>query len=212
MERYFGTYQRFDTLSKKDATLLIGADCVVGEAFEIFFKTENGKRIAWMKNRFGAEVGFFDEDFSRKLSLCEAKGFVMKALFALVAYNDLPSPGFYWGEAAVMCYDPRLAEPFETFIAGIGERLGNGVRPDISFGEQGVDQIIQSNGTWQPTQTVPMPEKQAGMAVLKARKKVSEGLIEQGRQGNKGCYAVSWLFIILLVVLAAFGLHWLGLF
>ena len=57
---YFGTYARFDTASKKDAAVLLGADNLVGDVFDIEFVTEDGVRTAWMKNRFGAMVGFFE--------------------------------------------------------------------------------------------------------------------------------------------------------
>ena len=49
-ERYFGTYARFNTLSKKDAAILLGADNPIGDVFEIVFQTDNGVSTAWMKN------------------------------------------------------------------------------------------------------------------------------------------------------------------
>ena len=65
-ERYFGTYARFDTLSKKDAAILLGADNPIGDVFEIVFQTDNGVSTAWMKNRFGALIGFLDAELSRR--------------------------------------------------------------------------------------------------------------------------------------------------
>ena len=59
-ERYFGTYARFNTLSKKDAAILLGADNPIGDVFEIVFQTDNGVSTAWMKNRFGALIGFLE--------------------------------------------------------------------------------------------------------------------------------------------------------
>ena len=67
-ERYFGTYARFNTLSKKDAAILLGADNPIGDVFEIVFQTDNGVSTAWMKNRFGALIGFLDAELSRQLS------------------------------------------------------------------------------------------------------------------------------------------------
>ena len=68
-ERYFGTYARFNTLSKKDAAILLGADNPIGDVFEIVFQTDNGVSTAWMKNRFGALIGFLDAELSRQLSI-----------------------------------------------------------------------------------------------------------------------------------------------
>ena len=39
-ERYFGSYARFDTKSKKDAAPLLGADNAVGDAFDIVLLSE----------------------------------------------------------------------------------------------------------------------------------------------------------------------------
>ena len=78
-ERYFGTYARFDTLSKKDAAILLGADNPIGDVFEIVFQTDNGVSTAWMKNRFGALIGFLDAELSRQLSILAAREWKLQA-------------------------------------------------------------------------------------------------------------------------------------
>ena len=93
--------------------MLLGADNLVGDVFNIEFITEEGVRTAWMKNRFGALVGFFEPGTARELSLCEAKGFKLQALLSFIAYSESPDPGRYWGEAALVCYDPKNAAAFE---------------------------------------------------------------------------------------------------
>ena len=211
-ERYFGTYARFGTLSKKDAAALLGADNLIGDVFEIVFQTEHGVSTAWMKNRFGGLIGFFDAAFSRELSVLAARGWKLQALLSFVAFTDHPEPGHYWGQAAVICYDPTLEQAFEPFIASTAQRLSDGVRPEVDLGEQGVEQVVSSNGSWTPKKTVAFPEKETGTVIMKSRRKMSEKLIEQGRKGNKGCYAVSWLFLLLLVALALFGLKSCGVF
>ena len=35
---YFGAYARFDTTSKKDAAILLGSNCIIGDVFNIEFK------------------------------------------------------------------------------------------------------------------------------------------------------------------------------
>lgn len=211
-ERYFGTYARFDTRSKKDATGLLGADNLVGDVYEIVFQTEDGVSTAWLKNRFDQFVGFFDPSFSRQLSILQARGWTLQALLSFVAFTDSPEPGHYWGEVAVVCFDPQLTAAFAPFITSTAQRLADGVRPEVNLGEQGVEQVVSSNGSWMPKQTVPFPPKVAGTVIMKSRRKMSEKLIEQGRKGNKGCYAISWLFLLLLVALALFGLKSCGVF
>ena len=209
---YFGTYARFDTASKKDAAVLLGADNLVGDVFDIEFVTEDGVRTAWMKNRFGAMVGFFEPGTSRDLSLCEARGFKMQALLSFIAYSESPEPGEYWGEAAIICYDPKDAEAFECFTGNIAARMMDGIRPEVDLGEQGYAKVVESKGTWKPTKTVSLPSKQAGVAILKTRRSVSEKMIEQGRKGNKGCYILSWVFLLALIAGVIFGLRSCGVF
>lgn len=211
-ERYFGTYARFDTRSKKDAAALLGADNLIGDVFEIVFQTDEGSSVAWMKNRFGQLIGFFDSSFSRELSILAARGWKLQALLSFVAFTDRPEPGHYWGQAAVICFDENLEQTITPFIASTSARLSDGVRPDVDLGEQAVDQLVSSNGTWVPKKTVPFPQKEEGTVIMKSRRKMSEKLIEQGRKGNKGCYAISWLFLLLLVALALFGLKSCGIF
>ena len=209
---YFGTYARFDTASKKDAAVLLGADNLVGDVFDIEFVTEDGVRTAWMKNRFGAMVGVFEPGTSRDLSLCEARGFRMQALLSFIAYSESPEPGEYWGEAAIICYDPKDAEAFECFTGNIAARMMDGIRPEVDLGEQGYAKVVESKGTWKPTKTVSLPSKQAGVAILKTRRSVSEKMIEQGRKGNKGCYILSWVFLLALIAGIIFGLRSCGVF
>lgn len=208
--RYFGQYARFDTVSKKDAAALLGADNLVGDRYEVVFKRDDDAITAWLRNRFGAEVGFFDIDTSRQLNVLNARGWDIRAVLSFVAYTDAPEPGHYWGHAALICNEPGLAEPFDAFAAGIGTSLGDGRQPDIDLGEQGVSQVLESNGSWVPKKSVPYPDKENGTAILKRRRKLSEKVIEQGRKGNKGCYAVSWAFLLLVVAGILFGLKALG--
>ena len=214
---YAGSYERFDTVSKKQASTLMGADNLVGDRFSIEFKTEDGISIAWMKNKFDELVGFFNPEVSRQLQIYQARGWKLTALLSFVAYVDTPSPGEYWGEAAIICYDPHHdAQAFEAFISTVGDMLADAIRPDISLSNDGVAHVVQSKGSWRPTARIPFPDKEQGMVILKRQRKLSENLIEQGRAGNKGCYAVSWAFIAVLaaaiVVGAFFGLKALGVF
>lgn len=209
---YAGFYARFDTPSKKDAAILLGADNLVGDVYEIVFKTEDSITAAWMKNRFDALVGFFDSETTRHLQILHARGWHIQAILSFVAYTDSPKPGHYWGEAAVLCYAPSHVDEFERFIETIARRLIEGVRPEIDLGEQGVEHIIQSNGLWSPKKTVPLPAKKAGTVIMKSHRKISEKFIEQGRAGNKGCYLVSWVFLAGVVIAVIFGLKSCGIF
>ncbi len=212
MDQYFGAYHRFETPSKKDAAVLLGADNLAGDTYSIEFVTEEGWQIAWLKNRFDQKIGFFDRDFSRRLSVMAARGWTLKALLSFVAYTDKPAPGRYWGEMCVVCFDPALEESFLPFIDGISRLLSDGVRPDVDLGEQGIAKVIESTGSWIPSKRTAMPDKEPGTAIVKSERKMSEKLIEQGRQGNRGCYAISWLFLFLLAAAVVYSLKSCGVF
>lgn len=198
-QSYEGFYARFDTPSKKVGSLLMGADNLVGDDYSVEFKTEEGRVVAWLSNKFGAEVGFVDIEGSRKLQLAHARGQKTRVLLAFVAYSDMPDPGLYWGEVAVICFNPAFEEEMNAFVDRIAARLAEGVRPAINLGSSAVKKIFEEPG-WIPSDTVPLPKKEKGMAVLKDHQSMSEKMIEQGRARNRGCYIVSWIFIIVLLI------------
>ena len=208
---YDGFYARFDTPSKNVGSLLMGPDNIVGDDFEVYFKTDDGKVIAWVKNKFGAEIGFFDVDASRKLQLANARNQTIRALLSFVAYSDEPDPGCYWGQMALFCFNPAYADEMNAFVDRCSAKLSEGVRPNIDLGQQAVEKIFTVKN-WIPSETVPLPAKKTGSAVLKDHQSVSEKMIEQGRSRNIGCYIVSWAFIILVIAGLVYGLHVLGLF
>lgn len=209
---YEGFYARFNTPDKAIGSMLMGPDHIVGDDYEVFFKTEDGIVVAWLKNKFGAEVGFFDTDASRKLQLANAREMTIRALLAFVAYSDEPDPGLYWGHAALFCYSPHYEDKIAPFIDRVALKMADGVRPNIDLGSQAVEKLL-ADPEWMPTETVPLPKKEVGMAVLKDHRSMSEKMIEQGRAGNKGCYAVSYIFIAVVVVAIIVAvLHFAGIF
>lgn len=204
MEDFFACYHDFSTVSKSDAAVLLGADCLVGDVLTIQLTLDEEHR-AWLISRFDQRIGYFDEKFSRELSILAARGLTLCAILSFTAFTDQPEPGYYWGQAAVIGY--KKGNPaFETFIDNIADKIGDGVRPLLDLGSQSVQKIIESNGSWVPTQTIPLPEKKRGTALLKTHRSLSEKLIEKGRAGNRGCYAISWIFLLALVALIIWGI------
>lgn len=207
---YQGFYARFESPDKPTGSLLMGPDNLVGDDYEVVFKNEDDRIVAWLKNKFGAEIGFLDVDASRSLQLANGRGQKIRALLSFVAYSDSPDPGLYWGEVALFCYNETYDVEIGAFINRCASRLADGVRPEIDLGRSSIEKIF-SEKDWMPTQTVPYPKKETGMAILKQSRSLSEKMIEQGRARNKGCYVVSWLFIIVIAAVL-FGLHSAGLF
>lgn len=206
---YEGFYARFEAADQKQGGLLMGADNLVGDDYEVFFKTENGINIAWVKNRFGAEVGFFDIEVSRKIQLAQGRGQTIRALLAYVGFSDMPEPGNYWGQMALFCFNPAYAKEMNSFVDRCSSKMAEGIRPKIDLGSSAVEKIF-SEKDWLPSETIPLPKKVSGTAILKDHRSMSEKVIEQGRAGNKGCYFISWAFIaVVVVVILYFILHML---
>lgn len=208
---YFGTYARFDTVSKKDASFLLGADNLVGDLYDIVYKTENGTTQAWLKNRFGSLIGFLDKENSRQLSIYTARGWKTKAILSFIAFTDSPDPGHYWGEVALICFNQSFDANFESFLSFVSTRMGEGIRTDVNLGKQGVQNLLNKEAPM-PVKTLPLPERKPGTVIMKSKRKVSEKLIEAGREGNKGCYTVSIVFLAALLVGTLYLLHFIGLF
>ena len=151
MERYFGTYQTFRTVSKKDAAVLMGSNTLVGDRYRINLTMDEGVHRAWLINKFNETIGYFDDSFSRELSLLAAEGLELVGILSFVAFTETPEPGEYWGQAAVIGYSPHYAEEFNQFIDGICGLIGKGIRPKLALKGSAVDEIINSNGTWLPS-------------------------------------------------------------
>jgi hypothetical protein len=209
---YEGFYARFDPPSQKEGVLLMGADNIVGTDYEIVFKTENGINIAWAKNRFGYEMGSFDIDTSRKLQIAKGRGQTIRALLAYVGFSDTPEPGHYWGQMALFCYNPAYAAEMNAFIDRIAVKLGQGVRPRIDLGTQAVEKIFTEKD-WIPSETVSFSKKDSNSVIMKDERTITDGLVEQARAGNKGCYVISIAFIVVVVLALLAGVAYIfGLF
>ena len=203
---YSGFYARFEAPTKKIAGILTGADTLVGDEFEVFFKVEDGITSAWVKNRFGAEIGFFDADATRKMQLASARGMQIHALLSFVAYSDSPAPGIYWGEMAIICYEDDGSGVFSSFVANVAAKLCDGVRTDINLGSQDIAKL-QSDPNGLPKGTIFLPETSKGSAILKSKRMFSEKVVEQGRRGNIGCYIGSFVILAAAIALILWAMH-----
>ena len=204
MDRYFGTYHAFSAVSDKESAYLLSADNLVGDEFAIDLYFENGTRVSSLTNRFDRVVGHFDGDFARQLSLFEAKGWVSKAYLTYVAYTEDAHGGRYWGEMALISYDPRLGECFEGFTIWLQGKLREGVRPPVDFDKSAVDKLLASHGTWRPEHNLPAVKSEKGTAIMKSSLSLSDKAIERSRKGGIGCYVVSWATLIAIIALIVF--------
>ena len=202
MNNYFAGYYEFHCPSKKDAAFLLGADTLVGDALSLTLAKNNTLNpYIELYNKYQKLVGIItDEHLIERVKLASAENLRVSCLLSFVAYTDHPNPGYYWGQVALFIYD-TTQQAYVIFENTIAQELKKGIRPDISLSHDGMHHVESSNGTWVPRGRISLPQKQQGMALMKTRRSLSENLIEQGRAGNKGCYVVSWIFLLALVTL-----------
>ena len=205
MPKYFGEYADFETVSKKDSGLLMGADNMVGDIYDIHVELADGIHKGWLDNRFDQRIGFLDPKTSRQISLLAADGMICKAILSFVAFSTGPDEGHYWGQVAIICYDPAYEADFDTFIKGVSAKIADDIRPKLDFDNEGVTKVIESGGTWMPSQRITLPETSKQMSFIKRKRKLTDRMIEQGRAGNKGCDIVSWVFLLAIVALIVFA-------
>lgn len=209
---YFGTYARFDTENKKVGAVLAGPDNAVGDMGDIVFELdEKKKQQAWLKNAYGKKIGFLDSSMSYKLAVFQAKGWTLRYVLSFAAYSEQPEPGAYWGQVAVIAYAPRVAEQFDEFVKVFAIQAGEGLRPDPDLGRTGVEKVLSSPKSWTSPNKVKISTT-GKTAILKDHRSMHDKLLDQGRKKNIGCYIISWAFIAVLVVLAAWLLHSFGVF
>ena len=92
---YHGFYARFESPDKPTGSLLMGPDNLVGDEFEVFFKEDDGRMVAWLRNKFDKEVGFFDVDVSRKLQIANGRDQTITELLSFVDYSETTEHGLY---------------------------------------------------------------------------------------------------------------------
>ena len=211
---YFGCYARFNTPDKSAGAVLAGPDNAVGDIGDIVWETdEEKKQRAWLKNPYGAKIGFLDSHASYKLALCHAKGWTIKYVLSFTAYSETPDPGVYWGQVAIIAYPPRYAEQFEPFLKVFAKAAADGLRPDPDLRASSIQQVLDDPQSWTPTNKVKIPSSgDKGTVILKDHRTAHDKILDKGRSKNIGCYIISWVFILAVVAGIVWLLHTFGLF
>lgn len=117
---YYGSYADFTCPDRKAAPAFMNSDNIVGDPFTIEMDYSGNKRQAWIVNPFGFRMGVLNEKTAKQVDLCNAKGWKTVALLACVAFKEEPKPGEYWGQVAIISYDPVHEDAFSTFVKTIG--------------------------------------------------------------------------------------------
>ncbi len=204
--RYFGQYVPFKTKTKDEGLFLTNADNLIGDEYTLSFEVEDGRTVAWLVNRFGGKAGFLSPSDTYKMDVDRAREWNIHALLSLVLFTDERdgNPGAYWGEVALIACPERYEEEISVYIEGLKAELANGIRPEVDLTVVQIDEMLAKGGHWVSSDHRPSWKQEQGTVVLKDSRSLMEGVIEQGRKGNVGCYVVSYAFIAALVIGAGY--------
>lgn len=202
---YRGTYGRFEAQDKTQNTLLLGSDCLIGDELTYSIEHSAQATTVFVSNRFGARVGKLDAATAGAVQLALAKGWHVRLLLASVYAKQNGAENLYWGEVYVLTYAPGNESAYDTFCAGVGDMLGEGVRAEIDLAQSSGEKLLESGGSWLPSGRHNAPTAN-GSVLVKSRRSVNEKLVELARRRNPGCMVAGWAFIAVLVVL----LLWIG--
>ena len=209
----FSTYARFTCNDPAHGLALVGPDNLIGDAFTLRITSdEAGNDLVEVVNKFAKSVGQLEQKEVHHLQVLQARVWTLRALLSLVVAAKGAEGTEYWGEVLILCNDARYDAAFSNFTNKLAALLMEGIRPDVEFGAQGIKQIIASEGNWDIKNRAAKPKLSKDEAIVKDHRSAKEKMIEEGRAGNKGCFAMSYLFIALVVALivaavAHFALH-----
>ena len=204
MDNYYGTYAIGKSTSKEEAGRLLGADNIIGDVYKVECDIIDGKHEARVINRFGDAPVVFNYRVSRELSLNKSKGFKTYAILTCVGFTQNEGDGNYWAEFAIISFPECHLEIFAVYVDEVSKAVKNNRRPEVELSAEDVQQIISSKGKFVPNKVHSKIEKKKGQVILKSQVKLSDKLIEQGRQKNPGCYIFGWGFLLFLIVLIVF--------
>ncbi|WP_350455292.1 hypothetical protein [Slackia heliotrinireducens] len=210
---YFGTYLKFFTDGKKYGAALSGPDNAIGDIGTIEWDQDaNGRQQAWLVNPYSIRVGHFSPADSYNLAVYQAKGWTMRYVLSFVALTVGKSKNDYWGEIALIAYNPRYEDEIGAFLKTFSKRMGEGFRPNPDLDSDSLERAIADPTSWTTTQKIALPKFDSDTMMVKDHRTLHDKLLDKARSRNLGCYIISWAFIALLVLAAIYGLHLLGLF
>lgn len=200
IDNFYGKYVIAQAISTNAGGELLSADNVIGDVYDIRCEIENGEYKAYTQNRFGKSPCCFNSDVSRETYLLKNKGYRLFAILTLVGftYSDNQKESNYWGEFAIICFNKVDSEIFLPFIDAFTKEIDKGNRPTLDLSKENYKQIKEGDYSVLSNR-VSLPKKNKGTVFMKTHRKISEKLIELGREKNFGCYIVSICFLFVLV-------------
>jgi hypothetical protein len=198
---YSGFYLRFDPDTTEGYHLLASSNCIIGTRLYPLFESDAvDDPIVHLDARHQQRLADLSSTDADHLATLRRQNWIIQINLATVFYEE--SSRRFWGEAAVMAYNPRAdcdITSVETFIGHLVRRIKGGEHPTLGLSQHQFEHVLESNGAWYLTSMLPLPKIKSGEVVFKRRMSPTERLTEAAAEGNKGCLVASILFWILLV-------------
>ncbi len=198
---YEGFYARFNPDDDEGYRLLAGANCIIGTNLYPVFASDDGENpTVHIEARHEQHLARFDRKTSERLNQLKQRGWVIQLNLSAVFYEE--SSHRFWGEVAVMTYDPQAncdLVALKTFINHMVRRIRGGEHPNIALSQKQFEQVMESKGSWYLTRPVPLPATKSGEIIFKRKMSPTEHLTEAAANGNKGCMVTGILFWIAVI-------------
>lgn len=199
---YEGFYFRLDPDDDDGFNLLAGANCLIGtELFLEFLQGADGGPSVQIDARHEQRIATLDAKVSKRLADLRNRGWDIQVRLSVVFYEQEIKR--FWGEAAAMAYDPNASCPtsgVQNFIGHIVKRIQDGDHPNVKLNQEQFEHVLDSDGAWYLTKSLPLPKIKSGQAVFKRRMQPLEHLTEAAVKGNKGCLVGSIVFWVALAL------------
>ena len=143
-------------------------------------------------------------DVSNRIDILLRQNWKLTCVLSLVTFSN--NQGGFFGQAAVMMYNPRgqFSEALSKFIDRMAKRIGNGDHPRLMLSQEEFAKIIESTGEWNLTGFEPISHTQKGRAKYKSRKSSTERIFDYSLRHKTGCGIASTIFLLALIALVAF--------
>jgi hypothetical protein len=204
---YEAFYASIDPQTKEGMSYLAGAEGIIGGDLEL---RQGPEGLVFVARTDGRTIATPDVEAARHIEQALARGWEVRCVLSLITYTAADK-GFH-AEYACFCYDATTeeacAKALETFIQNLIRRITSGMHPGLKLNQIQFAKVMESGGDWYLTKELPWPELEKGSVFYRRRRTASEGLIAVALEHNKGCSALSWFGLVLLIGLIA-GVVWL---
>jgi hypothetical protein len=201
---YEGFYASFDPQDKDGASYLEGAEGIIGSDLVL---RQDPDGLAFVAQGDGRSIARLKGDAVQRIERALALGWKVHCVLALTTYNAASKS--FRAEYACFCYDAGAEEDcvmaVEIFIQNTIQRITGGMHPGLQLNQIQFAKVMESGGDWYLTKELPWPELEKGSVFYRRRRTATERLVSIALEHNKGCGALSWFGLALVLGLVGWA-------